>query len=118
MRLTAVTDSVAGLIVPLLLWGAHLVFVYGLLAVDCAVIPGAGAATLPVLWLASFAAAIALGSLAGVQYRHLRQGRDRGPGEPWGVHSLVLKAGPLISLIALVAVVWTALPLVFVTPCA
>lgn len=118
MRLTVLTDGVFGMIVPLLLWGAHLLFVYGVLAVGCAVRPEEGELTLPALWLASVVAMLALGLMAGVQYRHFRQGRDRTTAGPWGERSLVLKAGPLISLIALVAVLWTALPLVFIAPCA
>lgn len=104
------------MVAPLVLWAGHLLFVYGVLAAVCALRPKAGAATLPILWLATAVVVGALVLLGATQYRRLRA-------SPWqndasSARGLALTAGPIITLISLVAVVWTALPLVFIAPCA
>jgi hypothetical protein len=105
------------MLVPLLLWGGHLLFLYLVVAVGCAVRPEKGLLTLTALWWATAAIALALAFLGGAQYRRLRATHDQQDAGAWGMRSLALKAGPLISLISLVAVLWAALPLLFIAPC-
>jgi uncharacterized membrane protein YeiB len=108
-------EGLFAMVAPLVLWAGHLLFVYGVLAAVCALRPEAGAATLPILWLATGVVVSALVFLGAAQYRRLPTS-PRQHGES-SAHGLALTAGPIISLISLVAVVWTALPLVFIAPC-
>ncbi len=112
-------DSPFALVAPLVVWGAHLLFVYVVHAIDCARHPETGAVTLPVLWLASGLAVLALAGFATVQYRLLRRGRCASPVSDDGrVPCLVLRTGPLLCLMALAGVVWAAMAIGFVPACA
>lgn len=116
MRLTALTDGPACLITPLLNWGAHLLLV--LRATGRAVSPPAGGRVRPMSWPVRGRVAMPPALSAARQYRHLRTRPDR-DAAPWdGVRSLVPKADPLIRLVALSALPWATLSLVFTPPCA
>jgi len=99
-----------GMVLPLLIWSGHLLFVYGLLGVICARAAEAGAAVLPVLWLVS---ALAVAALLFIGFALARRLRGEYPLE---LH-FALFAGLVVSGLSLVAVVWATLPLLFVAPC-
>lgn len=111
LRPTIDSDNPAVLLAPLLVWAGHFLFVYVTAAIVCAHYPTAPVA--PVLWLAS-AAALALTALIGWRF----QRRLHGESAPASDQHLALRAGRLLSLIALIAIAWSTLAILLIRPCA
>jgi hypothetical protein len=98
------------LLAPLLIWAGYFLLVYVVTAIACARYPAAPIA--PVLWSASVAA-IGLNALTGwAFYRRLYRAKAPAPDR-----RLTLQTGLLLSLVALIAITWTALPVLFIHPC-
>lgn len=95
---------------PLLVWAGYFLFVYVAQAIACARYPTA--TVLPVLWVASLAALAVTLVMGGAFFRGLRQEDATAP-----ERRLVLRTGLLLSIIALIAITWTALPILLVEPC-
>lgn len=99
------------LVLGLLLWSGWFVLIYSTLSVGCGLSPQAdgelkallGATALPVL-IAS----------AWLGWRCLRAGRQRGQ---YGWQRFIALCGAGIHLIALLATLFVALPLLFLPPC-
>jgi len=98
------------LLAPLLIWAGYFLFVYVVAAIACARFPTT--AVLPLLWIAGAGALTATALIGAGFYRRLRRESTPAPDRV-----LALRAGLLLSLLALIAIAWTALPTLFIRPC-
>jgi hypothetical protein len=94
---------------PLLVWIAHVAFSYGLAAAQCS--PGGLRAGGPDRALLGAVTAAALLACALLAWRRRAALIDRQAG-------LAERAGALLALLAVVAIAWSALPLLLVRGCA
>lgn len=100
--------AVAGILAPLLIWSGFFLFAYIVVGVACAR-PPAPHWLRPLVWFSGVAA-----GLATVMFSHrfLRQLR-----RTHGADQIGPRIGLYLSVIALVAILWTLLPTLFVRPC-
>ncbi len=104
-------DGPLGALSPLLVWGVFFLFVYVAVALTCARPPEPGWIR-PLLWFAGMVALLATLLLGAHFARQLR--RNAGDGE----RRALLRIGFYLSIISLIAIAWTALPTLFIRPCA
>jgi hypothetical protein len=111
VRHASTADWSVALLSPLLVWGAYFLYAYILVALACAR-GWSDALLMPLLGLGSVAALVSLLLLGRTFRERLRRARSADPDA-----CLTLRAGLVSTLLAGIATVWTALPILLVPPC-
>ncbi|SCZ60345.1 hypothetical protein [Thiohalomonas denitrificans] len=115
MRLQKRAETALGMLSPLLLWSIYFLVVYLLVAIACARLSETDWVR-PTLWVVSTIATVGVLGTSYLFWSGLRQG-PTSPTKSDIERRTRLRVGLFISILSLVAVIWTALPTLFLQPC-
>ena len=108
-------ETALGMLSPLLLWSIYFLVVYLMVAIVCARLSETGWVR-PTLWVVSSIATLVVLGTGYLFWSGLRQG-PTSPAKSDIERRTRLRVGLYLSIVSLVAVIWTALPTLFLRPC-